>query len=162
METPSVALTQRRSSQAPPRQASRGRARTRTPTQTISRPRPRLRPVDRMTNRATPTHMLSPRYTPAVRGRSRGGGPNTGPPPPPPGVPAVAACSTAIARSLVSPRSCQVEARVREAAGPSGRLADRGGDNPRSGPGGPPGWSPGGSGQQALEVVGVECRGANG
>jgi hypothetical protein len=61
MSTPSMARTQRRSSQAPPRQASTVRARTNTPTQMISVPTPSVRPVARTMCQVRPTHMLSSR-----------------------------------------------------------------------------------------------------
>ena len=61
MWTPSIAPTQRRSSQAPPRQASRVRASTNTPTQMISVPTPTVRPTARMTCQVSPTNMLSSR-----------------------------------------------------------------------------------------------------
>ena len=67
----------------------------------------------------------------AVRVRSCPSGASNRPTVPPPGPPA-ATCSTAIACSLPSPRSCQFEARPPSPAGPSGRHGQPGWGQPEA------------------------------
>jgi hypothetical protein len=61
MRTPRVSPTQRRSSHAPPRQASMVSARIGTPTQTMTRAAPTEMPVDSTMNQKMPTAMLATR-----------------------------------------------------------------------------------------------------